>query len=304
MTEIMIAADSLSRAFGQNEVLQDISLNVSAGSVCSLLGPNGAGKTTLLKLLMGLIEPTRGLVGIAGDFNLPRKASTLQTTGCLIDGFEPPPATRIEHLVALSREVSPEFDAQRARELLAQKNLPPKAAWKTLSKGQKRWVLLTMLLCRRCRVLLLDEPADGLDPEARHELYHLIRREANDHGVTALITTHIINDIEKITDDVCILHENRIVLHSDLEELREQTWVIETEEEAVFPPEVRVLKNDTTNRCTYWLRDTHGNLPPSFPTEIRRRSGSLEEIYLAVTTAGTANVATVNEQTVPVGPES
>ena len=283
MTYGILTADSLSRSFGRKRVLEDISLSVGEGSVCSLLGPNGAGKTTLLKLFVGMIEPTAGLAGIAGDFHLPRRAETLQWTGCLLDGLEPPPSTRIDQLVALSREMSAAFDDARAKELLSQKKLAPAAVWKTLSKGQKRWTLLSLLLARRCRVLLLDEPADGLDPQSRIELYQLIRREANDRNVATLITTHIINDIEKVTDDVVILNDRRLQLCGDLEDLREQTLVLETEESVFLPSQIQILKRETGRRHRYVLRDVDGRLPAEIPGEMLRRNASLEEIYLAVT---------------------
>jgi len=202
MSEIVIETDSLSRSFGDTLALDGVSLSISRGTVCSLLGTNGAGKTTLLKLLHGLILPTSGSCSVVGDSKFPRGIHAMQNVGCLIDEYEPPGKTKIKQLITFSDSVGPRFDSQRASQLLSDRNINLNASWKSLSKGQKRWTLLSLILCRGCDVLLLDEPADGLDPAARSELYQLIRREANDRGVTALVTTHIINDIEKVTDDV------------------------------------------------------------------------------------------------------
>ena len=167
---------------------------------------------------------------------------------------KPPGNTRIQHLLSLSRDVGPKFDSDRARGLLAEKGLAARTHWKAMSKGQQRWTLLVMLLCRGCDVLLLDEPADGLDPEARLQLYQLIRREANEQGVTALVTTHIINDIEKVTDDVCILHQGRLILHESLEDLREQVIAVELDQLVEVPDDVQVLRIEWRGETTYWLR--------------------------------------------------
>jgi ABC-2 type transport system ATP-binding protein len=292
MTSDVLTADSLCRSFGSTQALHNVSFSIPRGSVCSLLGPNGAGKTTLLKLLLGLIQPTSGSCSIAGDSGLPRSPSVLQSTGCLIDGFEPSRNTRIQNLISLNRDVSPKFDFERALKLLTQKGLAERMLWGSLSKGQQRWTLLVMLLCRGCDVLLLDEPADGLDPEARLQLYQLIRREANERDVTVLVTTHIINDIEKITDDVCILHQGRLILHESLEDLREQVFVVELEQPVQVSDCVQILRTETREETTYWLRDITGKLQGmTLSGEMRRRNVSLEEIYLAVTTEAAERIA-------------
>jgi len=284
MTDLALSVSSLCRSFGSHQVLFDVKLELHRGTVCSLLGSNGAGKTTLLKLLMGLIGPTSGESTILGDNGLPRTASSLMATGCLIDGFEPPSGTRIDHLLSLSADASANFDLERANTLLAEKRLATKTVWKTLSKGQKRWTLLVMLLCRRCDLLLLDEPADGLDPESRQQLYQLIRREVNDRNMTALITTHIINDIERITDEFCILHQGRMIFQDNLEDLRDQVFAIESAEVIEFPAEVQLLRSEHGESASYWVRDPCGVLENSvLPGEIRRRGVGLEELYLAVT---------------------
>ncbi len=177
-SSVAIRAEKLSRDFGKTNVLKDVSLNVETGGVCALLGTNGAGKTTLLKLLMGLIQPSSGCSGVLQDAAWPRGGEMLQKTGCLLDGFEPPRSTQIRHLMDIGRAIGPKFDESGIQELLSSHRLAVTRRWSTLSKGQKRWVLLAMLLCRQCDVLLLDEPADGLDPQSRIELYQLIRQQA------------------------------------------------------------------------------------------------------------------------------
>ena len=287
--EPAIVAIGLGRDFGTTPVLRDVNLTVAPGRVCALLGPNGAGKTTLLKLLMGLIEPSYGNAMLLNNSCWPAAHCVVSRTGCLLDGFEPPPSTRLKHLLSLSESAGPSFNQPRALQLLESHGLKPSRSWSSLSKGQKRWVLLVLLLCRGCEILLLDEPADGLDPQTRIELYQLIRREANDRNITVLVATHVLSDIERVADEVCILHRNSILLQSDLEELREQLWILECD---LVPPDgwlprgVELVKAaaSVVGENGFMLRDHDDvlNAQP-LPNEVRRRRATLEEFFLAVT---------------------
>jgi len=287
--ESTIKANGLGRDFGKTRVLHDVNLSVAKGRVCALLGPNGAGKTTLLKLLMGLIEPTRGSARLLNHSCWPAVHAAVSRTGCLLDGFEPPPGTRLHYLLTLSDAAGPAFDQSRAVQLLESHGLTTSRIWFSLSKGQKRWVLLVLLLCRGCEVLLLDEPADGLDPQTRIELYQVIRREANDRNITVLVATHVLSDIERVADDISILHRNAILLQSDLEELREQVWIVECEHaapDASLPSGVELVtaKAAIVGENGLMLRD-HASVLSShqLPNEVRRRKATLEEFFLAVT---------------------
>ncbi|MFO0999191.1 MAG: ABC transporter ATP-binding protein [Planctomycetaceae bacterium] len=289
--EATITANGLGRDFGTTRVLRDVNLAVAPGRVCALLGPNGAGKTTLLKLLMGLIEPTHGHAMLLNHSCWPATRYVVSRTGCLLDGFEPPPSTRLKHLLALSESAGPRFDHERALQLLESHGLERSRSWSSLSKGQKRWVLLVLLLCRGCEVLLLDEPADGLDPQTRIELYQLIRREANDRNITVLVATHVLSDIERVADDVCILHRNSIVLQSGLEELREQLWIVEYDAvppDGWMPHGVEMVKAaaSVVGKNCLMLRDYEDVINAhQFPNEARRRKATLEEFFLAVTSS-------------------
>lgn len=282
-----IRAFNLGRDFGSVTVLKGLTFAIPAGSICALLGKNGVGKTTLLKLLMGLIQATEGTSSLCGDEPWPHTASTLSRTGCLLDGFEPSGATRIRHLVELSLAAGPRFDVSRAWSLLESHGLAAHRRWSTLSKGQRRWVLLVLLLCRQCDVLLLDEPADGLDPQSRIELYQLIRQQANDRQITALIATHVITDIERVADQMCILHDKSILLQADLEDLREQVQIIEFDSPpslASLPAGVEQLHHESGEVDRWWLRDRSGALEfVKFDHEIRRRRASVEELFIALT---------------------
>ena len=300
MIESVIRSENLCRDFGKKRAIDDVSFEIARGSVCSLLGPNGAGKTTLLKLLHGLILPTAGQCSIVGDRKFPRDAPTMQSVGCVLDEFEPPRSAKLKQLLSLSRSIGPNFDERRAKQLLDEKDLSLNASWGSLSKGQKRWALLALVLCRGCDVLLLDEPADGLDPASRSELYQLIRREANNREVTTLVTTHIINDIEKVTDDVCILFQGKLILDESLEDLREQIFVIELQKNALECSsdsrleDIQVLRKELHETTSIWVRDIKGSLEDGpIAGEINRRSLNLEQLFLALTTEASERLAAI-----------
>ena len=287
----LIQAESLGRSFASHRALDDVSLSIGPGTICSVLGPNGAGKTTLLRLLYGLITPTAGTCSIGGDSALPRTERSMQLAGCLIDGIEPPGHITIGEFTLLNQCAASKFDLPRAKAMLETKQLSPRKRWRTLSKGQKRWAALVMLLCRDCDVLLLDEPADGLDPHSRAELYNLLRREANDRGVAVLVTTHIIDDIEKITDQVCILKQGKVLFEEPLEDLRDQVFAIVLDDPDDIPSEVQVLHQtggesdspETHSPATVWVRDIIGHLDGLvLPSEIRRDRASLAELYRVI----------------------
>lgn len=296
-SEIPLQTHHIGRQFGQKTILSGISLSLTAGRVCALLGVNGAGKTTLLKLLMGLIEPTIGHSRLWGTSSWPAVHNQLRRVGCLLDRFEPFDAMPISELVPLSQALGPHFDVDRLKALLSSKQVQGTCRWGRLSKGQKRWVLLSHLLCRGCELLLLDEPADGLDPQSRIDLYKLIRQEANNRNVAALIATHVIHDVERVADEVCILHQGQILLHADLEELREQITVITCSEPPTqLPQGVHVLHVSSGPLCEVCLRETSGKLAP-IPGELERRRIGLEDLFLLLTrpSAATSDTAPVLE---------
>ncbi|MCA9032089.1 MAG: ABC transporter ATP-binding protein [Planctomycetaceae bacterium] len=284
--EPAVIASGLGRDYGTHTVLQGVNLSVPQGSVCALLGRNGVGKTTLLKLLSSLIQPTHGTCTVLGDSTWPRTAITLAKTGVVIDGFEPPLVARVKHLLELGAAASPSFDRKRADELLKSREINPAKPWTELSKGQKRWCLLVTALCRKCDVLLLDEPADGLDPQSRVDLYQMVRREANETGLTALIATHIISDIERVADRLAILHEKTILLESDLDTLRDELWVITCDTApaaADLPVSIEVLHQTTGTPTEIWIRQHESCDVPSLSGEIERRKPTVEELFRALT---------------------
>jgi ABC-2 type transport system ATP-binding protein len=228
------------------------------------LGPNGAGKTTLLKLLAGLIEPTEGGSRLLGAPSRAMPPDICGRIAVMLDGHEPPGWATPHRLIGLQAEASPGFDRGFAETFICARGISAKSRYGTLSKGQKRRTLAGLCLASGADVLLLDEPAEGLDPAARRELYDSIRDRVNENEATVLIATHIIHDIERIADDAAVIREGRLLLHEPLEDLREQVREIALPEGApppVFPGGIELIgqKREAGVRF-YWARVLNGDM--------------------------------------------
>jgi len=222
-----VRTTNLGRDFGRVKALDGLDLAVSAGTVLTLLGPNGAGKTTLLRILMGLIEPTRGQATVLGEPSRSLSAGVAGRVAYVGDRCEPPGWVSAAVLEDLQAAASGAFDRALFRDFCVRRGLSLKQPYGAMSKGQRRWVLTSLALAARPAVILLDEPADGLDPAARKALYDAVRDHVNVHDATAIVTTHVIGDVERIADDVAIIDGGKLRLHAPLEDLRDNVRQVE-----------------------------------------------------------------------------
>ncbi len=287
MTESNIVMETidLTRDFGGKVVLEDVSLTVGPGEILALLGPNGVGKSTLLKLISGMLMPSRGEARLWGESSWPPSAE-MYRVACVLDGMSPPYGTRVSEIMSLKSCVSHRFDWKLATSLCEQHQISTASRWQTLSKGQKRWTLLVAALASGADLLVLDEPADGLDVATRRELYGLLREQSNDRGVTSIVASHIIADVERVADDVVILANGRVRLHSPLEQLRDEVFEvelpIETDHSVITPMAEVIFSRRANDALIAVIRFRSLHLAEQeFPGEISRHRVSLEDLYLA-----------------------
>ena len=210
-----IVAIGLARSFGKTPVVVDASLTVPHGSITALVGPNGSGKTTLMLMLASLLAPDHGSVRIAGNDPVTQLPAVRAALGWMPDTLGVwPNLTVREVLTATARMygIRGPLCTTRVEELLDQTGLAPLADQRTatLSRGQQQRLSLGRSLVHRPRVLLLDEPASGLDPAARSHLRGTLRRLAAD-GVAILITSHLLEDLEQVADRAVYLRDGRTV---------------------------------------------------------------------------------------------
>lgn len=217
----MIRFEHLSKHFGPLEAVHDLDFEIPRGSVFGFLGPNGAGKTTTLKMLMGMLPPTSGAAFIAGLDVSRDTVKVKQRVGYLPDNpalYEYLTARELLQFVGrLHRIPAAELD-RRIPPMLERFALAPKADQLILnySKGMKKKIAVVLALIHRPEVLLLDEPTNGLDPGSVRLLKDVVQETARE-GTTILLSTHILDVAQEVSDHIGIIHKGRMVLHDEKE---------------------------------------------------------------------------------------
>ncbi|MBO3083123.1 ABC transporter ATP-binding protein [Cellulomonas fengjieae] len=211
-----VVVRDLHRAFGAVKALDGAQLTARAGAVTALVGPNGSGKTTLLLVLAGLLVPDRGEVSVGGHDPVAHGAAARAVTGWMPDTFgtwDSLTAREVLLTFAAAYRLSPATAADRVTELLATVHLAEYAdrPASVLSRGQKQRLGLARALVHDPAVLLLDEPASGLDPRSRVDLRILLRRLA-DEGKTVLVSSHVLSELDEMADDAVFLSRGRTVV--------------------------------------------------------------------------------------------
>lgn len=213
----LIEISGLNKGYGGNKkVFDNLDFTLECGKIIGLLGPNGSGKTTLIKLLSGLLRPESGSILIDGQQIGPK---TKAIVSYLPERTYFNEYLKVESLVNMFEDFYSDFDAQRAYNMMGLLNINPTTVLKKLSKGNKEKVQLIMVMSRRAKLYLLDEPIAGVDPAARDYILETILTNY-DKEASILISTHLIQDIENILDDVVFIKEGNIVCHKEADALR------------------------------------------------------------------------------------
>ena len=236
--EAVVAMTDLSRRFGAKTVLNDVSLYVPRGSVFGLVGENGAGKTTLIKHILGLLQAETGTVRVFNLDPVANPVAVLGNVGYLSEQPDLPGWMRVEELLRYAQAFYPNWDKVYAEKLRAQFGLDPAQRLSTLSKGQTAKAGLLVAQAHRPNLLLLDEPSSGLDPIVRHDILQAVVRTVADEGRTAFFSSHLLEEIERVSDQIAMLHHGRIVFCGSLDEIkaRHRRFTLHFETAQVKPP--------------------------------------------------------------------
>lgn len=203
-------------------VLSDVSFSVHEGEVVALLGRNGAGKTTLIQIAMGMLFPHAGSVRVFGLAPTSHPVEVKKRVGYVAEEQQLPPRSTIAELMALHRYLFETWDDALAAQLLDRFGLASNGSRiSQLSKGQARQVALICAVSHRPELLILDEPAGGLDPAARREFLETAIHLLNAEGTSLLLSSHHMSDVERLGGRVVLLDEGRVLLDRDLDSLRE-----------------------------------------------------------------------------------
>ncbi len=215
--------EGIRRAYRKGrDVLDGVTFSVAPGQVVGLLGKNGAGKTTLIRIAMGMIEPQGGQVRLFGLDPRQDPIEVKRRVGYVSEEQILPPFLSIRDAFDLHRRLFPTWDADLARDLSEGFELPLGSRIRTLSKGQARRVALVCAVAHRPELLLLDEPASGLDPAARREFLETSIRLLNETGSSILFSSHYMTDVERMADRIVMIHGGKVLVDRGLDDLRER----------------------------------------------------------------------------------
>ncbi|ANF95819.1 ABC transporter ATP-binding protein [Paenibacillus bovis] len=216
----MIEIKQLTKIFEGERAVDDVSLTVHKGSIFGLLGSNGAGKTTLLKTVAGIYRADRGQVLLEGQ-PIYEHPGSKQRMIFLADQPYFFAQTSIKQMAVFYRAMYPNWDEQRFQQLAqAFKTIPLKRKLHRLSKGMQRQASLWLALSCKPDVLILDEPIDGLDPVMRRQVKNLLFQEVADRELTVIISSHNLREIEDMCDHVGIMHQGRLLIEKELDDLK------------------------------------------------------------------------------------
>jgi ABC-2 type transport system ATP-binding protein len=219
MTAAPLRAQGLGKRYGSKWALENCTLEVPAGSVTALVGPNGAGKTTLLQLAIGLTRPTAGTVEVFGRSPREESDSVLARVGFVAQEHPLYRGLSIAETLKVGRKLNANWDDDLAHERVGDLGLPLRQKVGSLSGGQQAQVALTLALAKRPELLLLDEPVASLDPLARREFMQSVMEVVATTGMTVILSSHIVADLERVCDHLVILSQGRTQLAAPIDEV-------------------------------------------------------------------------------------
>ncbi len=220
MSEPVIEISNLTVRYGRRTAVDRVALSVPKGSVYALLGRNGAGKSSLVRCLLGQQKPAAGAIRIFGRDVWKDRAPLMQRIGVVPEEADAPPEMAVAQLERFCADLYERWNGTEVDARLKRFAIPRDAKFGTLSKGQKKEVLLALALAMSPDLLILDDPTLGLDVVARKSLFEEVIAELADRGITVFITTHDLGGIETLADRVAIMRDGALVLDEELEALK------------------------------------------------------------------------------------
>ncbi|TCS96479.1 ABC transporter ATP-binding protein [Hazenella coriacea] len=229
----VLTVEGLSKTIGKRKIVHDISFQIGEGEIFGFLGPNGAGKTTTIRMLVGLIRPTQGSIKIGGYDLKKDYLKAISNVGCIVENPELYPyLTGRENLEHFARMVD-DLPSERIEEVIRQVELEPRIddLVKTYSLGMRQRLGIAQALLGKPKLLILDEPTNGLDPAGIRELRSFIRHLARVEKISVFISSHILHEVQLMCDRVSIISEGRVVKTGRVDQLvsshAQVEWVLE-----------------------------------------------------------------------------
>jgi ABC-2 type transport system ATP-binding protein len=275
----VIQTRGLAKRYRRVSALSDCTITVPEGTISALIGPNGAGKTTLLRLLAGLAQPTAGEVTVLGG--TPRQdPAFLAGIGFLSQEIQLYRRFTAEDHIGIGAHLNRDWDGASVRDRLRSLNIPLDRAVGKLSGGQRAQVALALTLAKKPSLLLLDEPVAALDPLARRHFLATLAGAVADGGLTVLMSSHLVADMERVADHLIMLAASRVQLCGDIDTLLAEHHVLVGPRKAT----TAIKKTRTIVQAEHTARQTtllvRGNAPV-FDPDWESAGVGLEEMVLA-----------------------
>ncbi len=275
-----LEATALTKRYGATPALTECGLRIPAGHVVALVGPNGAGKTTLLHLAMGFLNPTSGDIKVFGWSPQEQPTIVLPRVGFLAQDRPLYRRFKVRDLLEFGHRLNPRWDDRLAKGRMEQLGIPLDRPVGKLSGGQQAQVALALTLAKRPEMLLLDEPLSNLDPLARREFLKVLMDAVAEDGLTVVLSSHIISELERTCDYLVILSEGRVQVAGEIEGLLESHRMLVGGpcEQSLLERDPSVVHSSHTPRQTTMLVKMNGR-PAAGQWEEHRVD--LEELVLA-----------------------
>jgi ABC-2 type transport system ATP-binding protein len=275
----VLEATGLGKRYGRKWALSDCTLEIPSGHVVGLVGPNGAGKSTLLNLAVGLLAPTTGSISVLGG--TPAEGPTqLGRVGFVAQDTPTFSGLSVADHLELGARLNPGWDRDMAAQRIAQVGLdPPQRAGK-LSGGQRAQLALTLAVAKRPEFLILDEPVASLDPLARREFLQILMETVAEHGVSVVLSSHLVADLERVCDYLIVLVASRVQIAGPVDELlaSHHRLVGARRDPSTLPGNQEVIEASHTERqSTLLIRTDAPILDPAWTVE----EIGLEDLVLA-----------------------
>ena len=274
----MIQVNNVTKKFGDFAALDGLNMHVERGAIYGLVGPNGAGKSTIIRHLCGVYKQDAGEITIDGKPVYENTELKKIFTVIPDDIFYFTQANTMD-MMKFYKDMYPKFDEVLFKKIMdCFPAINPKKMVRTLSKGMQKQVAFMLSIAARPELMILDEPVDGLDPVMRRQIWSLIMSDVSENGLTVLVSSHNLRELEDVCDHVGIMNNGKILIERSLDELQTSITKIQIAFDGdmpALPPEIEVLKKITNGRV-------HTLIVKGEPRVAERAIGALNPLLMDV----------------------